>query len=67
MTAARPDTILEVLVEEGQSVKRGDALLVLDSMKMNNTICAPVNGVVKKVYVTAGDLVGKNAPMIEFE
>lgn len=67
VTAAIPGTIMEVLVEEGQSVKRGDALLVLDSMKMNNTICAPVNGVVKKVYITAGDPVGKNAPMIEFE
>lgn len=65
--AAIPGTILEVLVKEGQSVKRGDALLVLDSMKMNNTICASDNGVVKKVYVAVGQSVGKNAPMVEFE
>lgn len=65
--AAIPGTIMEVLVKEGQQVKRGDALLVLDSMKMNNTICASDDGTVKKVYVTVGQSVGKDAPMVEFE
>lgn len=66
VTAAIPGTIMEVLVKEGQQVKRGDALCVLDSMKMNNTICASNNGVVKKVYITVGQSVGKNAPLVEF-
>lgn len=65
--AAIPGTIMEVLVKEGQQVKRGDALLVLDSMKMNNTICASNDGMVKKVYIEAGQPVGKNAPLVEFE
>ena len=65
--AAIPGIIMEVLVKEGQQVKRGDALCVLDSMKMNNTICATDNGVVKKVYITVGQSVGKNAPLVEFE
>ena len=65
--AAIPGTIMEVLVKEGQRVKRGDALLVLDSMKMNNTICASDNGTVKTVYIEAGQPVGKNAPLVEFE
>ena len=65
--AAIPGTIIEVLVKEGQRVKRGDALCVLDSMKMNNTICTFQNGVVKKVYITVGQSVGKNAPLVEFE
>jgi biotin carboxyl carrier protein len=65
--AAIPGTIMEVLVKEGQQVKRGDALCILDSMKMNNTICASVNGTVKKVYITPGQSVGKNAPLVEFE
>lgn len=64
--AAIPGTIMEVLVKEGQQVKRGDALLVLDSMKMNNTICTSNDGVVKKIYVTVGQPVGKDAPMVEF-
>lgn len=67
VTAAIPGTILSVLVKEGQQVKRGDALCVLDSMKMNNTICAPNEGIVKKVYVAAGAPIAKDAPMIEFE
>lgn len=65
--AAIPGTIMEVLVYEGQEVKRGDALCVLDSMKMNNTICAPNNGVVKKVHIALGQSVGKDAPIVEFE
>lgn len=65
--AAIPGTIMEVLVKEGQQVKRGDALLVLDSMKMNNTICASNDGMVKNVYVTVGQSVRKDAPMVEFE
>ena len=65
--AAIPGTIMEVLVKEGQQVKRGDALCILDSMKMNNTICASDNGTVKKVYIQAGQPVGKNAPLVEFE
>ena len=63
--AAIPGIIMEVLVKEGQQVKRGDALCILDSMKMNNTICASDNGTVKKVYIAAGQPVGKNAPLVE--
>ena len=65
--AAIPGTIMEVLVKEGQQVKRGDALCILDSMKMNNTICASNDGVVKAVLIEVGQSVGKDAPMIEFE
>ncbi len=67
LTAAIPGTIMEVLVKEGQQVHRGDALCVLDSMKMNNTICAPTDGTVKKVYIEVGQSIGKDAPMVEFE
>lgn len=65
--AAIPGTIMEVLVKEGQQVKRCEAICILDSMKMNNTICASDNGIVKKVYITPGQSVGKNAPLVEFE
>ena len=65
--AAIPGTIMKVLVKEGQQVKRGEALLVLDSMKMNNTICASNDGLVKTVLIKVGQSVGKDAPMIEFE
>lgn len=67
VTAAIPGTILSILVKEGQQVKRGDALCVLDSMKMNNTICATDDGIVKKVYIKAGESIAKDAPMVEFK
>ena len=65
--AAIPGTIISVLVKEGQQVHRGDALCVLDSMKMNNTICAANDGTVKKVHITVGQSIGKDALMVEFE
>jgi biotin carboxyl carrier protein len=67
VTAAIPGTIMEVLVKEGQQVHRGDALCVLDSMKMNNTICATNDGIVKKIHITVGQSIGKDAVMFEFE
>ena len=67
VTAAIPGTILSVQVKEGQKVKRGDVLCILDSMKMNNTICAADDGIVKKVFITVGESIAKDAPMVEFE
>lgn len=63
--SAIPGTIIEVLVNKGQKVKRGDAICVLDSMKMNNTICSSLAGIVKKVYITVGQMVGKDASLVE--
>lgn len=67
LSAAIPGTIMSVLVRVGQNVKRGDALCVLDSMKMNNTICAADNAIIKNIFITVGESVGKDAPMFEFE
>jgi glutaconyl-CoA decarboxylase len=49
-----PGTILDVLVEPGQSVKSGETLLVLEAMKMENEIVAPDDGVVDTVRVSKG-------------
>ncbi|MEO0469438.1 MAG: acetyl-CoA carboxylase biotin carboxylase subunit [Bacteroidota bacterium] len=49
-----PSQIVSVLVEAGQTVKAGDALLVLSSMKMENTITASEGGVVEEIYTEAG-------------
>jgi len=46
-----PGKVIKVLVEPGQEVKSGDGLLVLLSMKMENTICADEDGTVEDVYV----------------
>lgn len=49
-----PGSIIKVLVAEGQAVKKGDTLLTLESMKMENTVAAECDGTVTKVAVTAG-------------
>jgi len=52
-----PGTILKVNVSQGQAVKAGDVLLVLEAMKMENDIVAPVDGVVKQLLVSKGSTV----------
>ena len=54
INAPMPGTILAVNVKPGQAVKRGDVLVVLEAMKMENEIMAPRDGVVASVNVTKG-------------
>ena len=49
-----PGSVIKVMVSEGQAVKKGDTLLTLESMKMENPILADQDGTVKQVAVTAG-------------
>ena len=52
--APMPGTILEVKVQQGQSVKKGDVLMVLEAMKMENEIMCPQDGTVAQVNVSKG-------------
>lgn len=49
-----PGSVIKVLVSEGQAVKKGDTLLTLESMKMENAIMAEQDGTVKQIAVTPG-------------
>ena len=62
-----PGTIQKIMIQEGQQVKRGDALLILESMKMMNRVRAHADGIVKHIYVKPGESIPKNHPMIELE
>ena len=53
--ATMSGTVLKVLVEKGDAVKKGDHLLVTEAMKMQTTVQAPFNGTVKEIHVKAGD------------
>jgi biotin carboxyl carrier protein len=64
--APMPGLVLKVLVEEGTIVKKGDNLLVLEAMKMENIIKSPTDGQVKKVLVQQGDKTEKNAVLLQF-
>lgn len=59
--APMPGTILDVKVQAGQAVKKGDVLIILEAMKMENEICAPSDGKVTGVNVRKGDSVETQA------
>lgn len=65
--APMPGLILEINVKEGQEVKEGDYVIVLEAMKMENALTAPKNGVVKAIKVKQNDTVNKGDLLIEFE
>ncbi|MBT0609190.1 acetyl-CoA carboxylase biotin carboxyl carrier protein subunit [Aequorivita echinoideorum] len=65
--APMPGLILEVNVAEGDSVKKGDYVCVLEAMKMENALTAPRDGKVKSVTISKGDTVDKGMLLIEFE
>ena len=65
--APMPGMILDVMAKEGQEGKEGDNLLVLEAMKMENTIMAPRDAVIKSINVEKGKTVSKNEVLIEME
>lgn len=65
--APMPGIILEVNVAEGDEVKKGDSLCVLEAMKMENTLTASRDGIVKTVNIAIGDTVDKGKLLIELE
>ena len=64
VTAPMPGNILKVAVSQGQTVKEGDLLVVLEAMKMENEIFAPKAGTVAAVNVTKGQSVDTGATMV---
>ena len=61
-----PGTIQEILIKEGQTVKKGDPMFTLESMKMMNNVRVPLDGKVKKIYVSIGEKIPKNHLLVEF-
>ncbi len=64
--APMPGLIIDLRIKQGDVVKAGDALLVLEAMKMENVIKAPGEGTVKLVKIHKGDSVEKNQVLVEF-
>lgn len=59
-----PGTILKVNVTQGQAVKEGDVLVILEAMKMENEIMAPKAGTITQVLVERGASVDTDAPLV---
>jgi acetyl/propionyl-CoA carboxylase alpha subunit len=55
--ASMPGKVVEVLVSEGDRVERGEELLIIEAMKMENEIRSPIEGIVKEIHVRAGQSV----------
>ena len=65
VTSPLPGVIIEVSVKEGQAVKAGQKVAVIEAMKMENEIQAPADGTVTAVLVGKGDSVLEGAPVVK--
>ena len=67
LKAPMPGKVLDIMVTAGGSVVKGDGVLVLEAMKMENVIKSPADGVIKRIAVVKNQAVEKNEVLIEFE
>lgn len=65
LAAPMPATVVRVDAEAGQTVRKGDTLIILEAMKMELPVRAPADGVVRRVHCRAGDLVKPGVPLVE--
>jgi biotin carboxyl carrier protein len=65
--APMPGLVLEINVSDGQEVKEGQKILILEAMKMENIILIHANATIKKIIVTAGQAVEKGQVLVELE
>ena len=67
VTAPMPGAILEIAVNEGQTVQAGEVVLLLEAMKMENEIIAPVSGNIKKIVTSKGATVNTGDLLLVIE
>ncbi|OAQ38435.1 acetyl-CoA carboxylase biotin carboxyl carrier protein subunit [Pedobacter psychrophilus] len=62
--APMPGLVLKILINEGDEVRKGENLFILEAMKMENMIKAPADIIIKKLYIKSGDKVEKNQILV---
>jgi biotin carboxyl carrier protein len=62
-----PGSVLEIFIKTGSEVRKGEVLMILDAMKMQNKLKSPMDGRVKSIKVTKGDKVSKGTVLLELE
>jgi pyruvate carboxylase subunit B len=67
VTAAMPGTVVDVLVSVGQTVKAGDGVLVIEAMKMESEVQAPIAGIVISIFAKKGDAVTPDMALVEIQ
>ncbi len=65
--APMPGLIIQIMATESEEVKKGDSLLILEAMKMENVIKSPRDGKIKKIHIALKQAVEKNQVLVEFE
>jgi len=60
-----PGKVIKINVSEKEEVRKNQTLAIVEAMKMENEIKSTIEGYVKKIFVSAGDLVGSENPIIE--
>jgi biotin carboxyl carrier protein len=65
--APMPGLVLNVLAKEGDEIIKGDNLIILEAMKMENIIKSPIDGTIKNIKIQQGDKLEKNQIMIIFQ
>ncbi len=67
LSSPMPGKVIEVLVQEGDKVKKGTALIILEAMKMEHTISAPLDGTVTALHYAAGDMLDEGVELLVVE
>jgi biotin carboxyl carrier protein len=67
LKAPMPGLVVSVLIEEGQEVKKGQVMLILESMKMQNELKAPRDGVMGRIRVKAGESVEQRQTLLSVQ
>ena len=67
LTAPMPGKVVAVIAANGQTVKKGEPLVIMEAMKMEHTIAAPSDGLVEEVLYQVGDQVADGAPLLAFK
>jgi 3-methylcrotonyl-CoA carboxylase alpha subunit len=62
-----PGSVIRVLVDSNETVVKGQALMIIEAMKMEHTIIAPKRGTVRQIYFSTGEQVAEGAQLLEFE
>jgi 3-methylcrotonyl-CoA carboxylase alpha subunit len=67
LTALMPGRVVKVMAKAGETVKKGQALMILEAMKMEHTIVSPRDGIVQRVAFAENQLVPADAVLIAFQ
>lgn len=67
VTVGMSGTVVDVVVKEGEAVKKGQALFITEAMKMETEVQATIDGIVKAIYIQGGDTVNQGELLVEIE